>query len=130
MQIYAKVMRGIDKAAFPGTCQGRVERLIKALSRPLSSDRLPMKAGGLKNLQEHEWFEGFDWNALQAGELPPPYAPDVADDEDLSNFFADPKDIPETAPYVDPEDGSGALGRRLCHSGLKTHSLFEISRRF
>ena len=48
--------------------------------------------------------------------------------QDLSNFFADPKettrdggrggiggsflckDIPETAPYVDPEDGSGAQG--------------------
>ncbi|CAE7526037.1 PRKG1 [Symbiodinium pilosum] len=105
MQIYAKVMRGIDKASFPSACQGFVERLIKALSRPLPGDRLPMKAGALKNLQEHEWFEGFDWNALQAGEMPPPHIPDVVDDEDLSNFFADPQDIPEPPLYLDPEDG-------------------------
>lgn len=103
MQIYAKVMRGIDKASFPSACQGGCERLIKALSRPLPAERLPVK--GLKHLQEHEWFEGFDWNALQAGEMPPPYVPDVADDEDLSNFFADPKDLPEAIPYLDPEDG-------------------------
>ncbi|CAE7521877.1 xylA [Symbiodinium sp. CCMP2592] len=103
MQIYAKVMRGIDKASFPSACHGGCERLIKALSRPLPADRLPVK--GLKHLQEHEWFEGFDWNALQAGEMPSPYVPDVADDEDLSNFFADPKDLPETIPYLDPEDG-------------------------
>eukprot|EP00439_Symbiodinium_sp_Y106_P004558 s8442_g1.t1 len=31
MQIYAKVMRGIDKASFPSACQGGCERLIKAL---------------------------------------------------------------------------------------------------
>ncbi|CAE7688594.1 Prkg1 [Symbiodinium necroappetens] len=105
MQIYAKVMRGIDKASFPIACQGSPERLIRALSRPLPAERLAVKPGGIKNLQEHEWFEGFDWNALQAGEMPPPYVPDVADDEDLSNFFADPKDLPEPMPYLDPEDG-------------------------
>ncbi|CAE7655361.1 Prkg1 [Symbiodinium sp. CCMP2456] len=81
------------------------ERLIKALSRPLPAERLPVKPGGIKHLQEHEWFEGFDWNALQAGEMPPPHVPDVADDEDLSNFLADPKDLPEPMPYLDPEDG-------------------------
>eukprot|EP00438_Fugacium_kawagutii_P036137 Skav217548 [mRNA] locus=scaffold4393:141662:146655:- [translate_table: standard] len=105
MQIYAKVMRGIDKNVFPGSCTGSPELFIKGLLRQQPGERLPARHGGMKNLKEHDFFESFDWNALKACKLDPPYVPEVVDEKDVSNFFADPKDISQPRPYVDPDNG-------------------------
>merc|ERR1719507_1538686 len=50
MQIYSKVMKGINKIPFTAKCQGNVEALIKGLLKKEPSQRLPMKAGGTKNM--------------------------------------------------------------------------------
>jgi len=105
MQIYAKVMRGIDKNIFPGSCAGSPELFIKGLLRQQPGERLPARQGGIKNLKEHDFFEAFDWNAMKANKLDPPYTPEVADEKDVSNFFADPKDISEPSFYKDPDNG-------------------------
>ena len=52
MQIYAKIMRGIDKSAFPGVCKGSPELFIKGLLRQIPGERLPERKGGIKNLKE------------------------------------------------------------------------------
>jgi len=59
----------------------------------------------MKNLKEHEFFEAFDWNAMKADKLDPPYIPEVVDEKDVSNFYADPKDISEPREYKDPDNG-------------------------
>eukprot|EP00435_Cladocopium_sp_Y103_P059905 s740_g21.t1 len=105
MQIYAKVMRGIDKNIFPGSCAGSPELFIKGLLRQQPGERLPARQGGMKNLKEHDFFEAFDWNGMKANKLDPPYTPEVADEKDVSNFFADPKDISEPQVYKDPDNG-------------------------
>mmetsp|Transcript_53323 Transcript_53323/g.65391 ORF Transcript_53323/g.65391 Transcript_53323/m.65391 type:complete len:320 (+) Transcript_53323:104-1063(+) len=105
MQIYAKVMRGIDKNSFPGSCAGSPELFIKGLLRQQPGERLPARQGGMKNLKEHEFFEAFDWNAMKADKLDPPYIPEVVDEKDVSNFYADPKDISEPREYKDPDNG-------------------------
>lgn len=105
MQIYAKVMRGIDKNSFPGSCAGAAELFIKGLLRQHPGERLPARHGGIKNLKEHDFFAGFDWNAMKGQSLAPPYIPEVVDEKDLSNFFADPKDVPEAMLYQDPDTG-------------------------
>ncbi|CAJ1371810.1 unnamed protein product [Effrenium voratum] len=104
MQIYAKVMRGIDKNHFPGSCQGAPEHLVKALLRPHPGERLPMK-NGVKSVKEHDFFESLDWNAMRADAVAPPYIPEVADERDVSNFFADPKDV--ASPLAFREDDTG-----------------------
>merc|ERR1712110_1208166 len=53
MQIYSKVMKGINKVPFPPKCQGAVGDLIKALLKKEPSERLPMRPGGVKNLTDN-----------------------------------------------------------------------------
>jgi serine/threonine protein kinase len=53
-------------------------------------DRLPVRQGGLANLQELDWFEEAGgeerWAALRRRELPSPYTPTLDGPEDLRNF--------------------------------------------
>lgn len=39
--------------------------------------RLGAQKNGAADVKSHPWFEGFDWNAFQKLELPPPYIPKV-----------------------------------------------------
>jgi serine/threonine protein kinase len=51
---------------------------------------------GLAEVKEHEYFNGFDWDALEAGKMPAPIQPNINDINAPSK-----KDI---APFVMPED--------------------------
>merc|ERR1712032_433384 len=67
MQVYSKVMQGINKVNFPPKCQGPASELIKGLLRANPSERLPMRPGGTKNLKECKWYQQtqpFDWKAM------------------------------------------------------------------
>merc|ERR1712083_692401 len=77
MQIYSKVMKGINKVSFPQKCQGAVGELIKGLLKKEPSERLPMRPGGVTNLKEHQWFQGFGWEEFSANGAEPPYKPVV-----------------------------------------------------
>merc|ERR1719410_1479125 len=54
MQIYSKVMKGINKVTFPAKCQN-CEHLIKGLLKKEPSERLPMRPKGTLNIKEHKW---------------------------------------------------------------------------
>jgi len=105
MQVYSKVMKGISKVPFPAKCGGAAEILIKGLLQKEPSERLPMRTGGVKNLKECKWYQGFDWNAMQSMELEPPYKPVVKSKTDIANFSARKEDMPKHVEYQD--DGSG-----------------------
>merc|ERR1719407_197475 len=52
MQIYSKVMKGINKIQFPPKCKGEVEALVKSLLTKEPAERLPMKKEGVRALKE------------------------------------------------------------------------------
>mmetsp|Transcript_28110 Transcript_28110/g.59885 ORF Transcript_28110/g.59885 Transcript_28110/m.59885 type:complete len:763 (-) Transcript_28110:173-2461(-) len=105
MQIYQKVVKGIDKVAFPKKLRGPPEALIKGLCRSEPSERLPMKKGGIQNVQESAWYNGFDWNAMKNLSMPAPYKPSVKSKKDFANFSARKEDMPPHVLYKD--DGTG-----------------------
>jgi serine/threonine protein kinase len=105
MQIYAKVMKGINKIPFPPKCQGAPESLIKGLLKKDPSERLPMRPGGTKNVKDAKWFSDFDWAKMAECELDPPYKPVVKSKKDIANFSARKEDMPKQLEYKD--DGSG-----------------------
>jgi cGMP-dependent protein kinase len=105
MQIYSKVMKGISKVPFPPKCQGNVGDLVKALLKKEPSERLPMRPGGVKNLRDHKWFGGFDWEQFKSMTMDPPYKPVVKSKKDIANFSARKEDMPRQIEYKD--DGTG-----------------------
>mmetsp|Transcript_66615 Transcript_66615/g.159200 ORF Transcript_66615/g.159200 Transcript_66615/m.159200 type:complete len:778 (+) Transcript_66615:104-2437(+) len=104
MQTYSKVKRGIQKVVFPKALRGPCEELVKSLCDRDPAQRLPMKKGGSKNIKNHNWYKGFDWAAMEAQTLTPPYIPVVKSTTDSSNFNAKKADLPPQVPYKD--DGS------------------------
>lgn len=107
MQIYSKVMKGINKVAFPPKCQGLVGDLVKALLKKEPSERLPVLKGGIANIQGHKWYTSgsFDWKKMEKLELEQPYKPTVKSKKDIANFSARKEDMPRQLEYHD--DGSG-----------------------
>lgn len=105
MQIFGKVMKGINKVRFPPNVQGPLADLVKAVLRKEPSMRLPMRPGGVQNLKDHAWFHSFDWQSLEALTMAPPYSPTVKSRTDLANFQVGKEDMPPQVVYVD--DGTG-----------------------
>lgn len=105
MQIYSKVMKGINKVSFPQKCQGPVGDLIKAFLKKEPSERLPMLTNGAKKLREMKWYSGFEWETMGMLKMEPPYKPVVKSKKDIQNFSARKEDMPRQIEYKD--DGSG-----------------------
>jgi len=79
--------------------------LIKGLLRSQPSERLPIKPGGIRNIQTSRWYKNFDWAAMENLTLEPPYKPQVKGKTDIANFTASKEHIPKALAYED--DGSG-----------------------
>mmetsp|Transcript_88067 Transcript_88067/g.221654 ORF Transcript_88067/g.221654 Transcript_88067/m.221654 type:complete len:836 (-) Transcript_88067:101-2608(-) len=105
MQIYAKVLKGINKVTFPHSVEGQVGDLVKEILKKEPSQRLPMRPGSTANLKQHGWFSGFTWVDLESLEMQPPYLPKVKSKTDIANFTVRPEDLPQQIPYVD--NGTG-----------------------
>lgn len=46
--------------------------------RELPSERLGYSGSGMKDVQKHKWFEGFNWEGLSNRTLQTPYVPSVS----------------------------------------------------
>uniref|UniRef100_A0A3Q3GCI7 cGMP-dependent protein kinase n=1 Tax=Kryptolebias marmoratus TaxID=37003 RepID=A0A3Q3GCI7_KRYMA len=67
------------------------------------SERLGNLKNGVKDIQKHKWFEGFNWDGLRKGTLTPPITPEVSSPIDTRNFDSFPEDTDEPPP----DDNSG-----------------------
>ncbi|KAL2083332.1 hypothetical protein ACEWY4_021105 [Coilia grayii] len=103
MKTYNIILRGIDMIEFPKKITKNAANLIKKLCRDNPSERLGNLKNGVKDIQKHKWFEGFNWEGLRKGTLSPPIVPNVTSPTDTSNFDSFPEDN-EDPP---PDDNSG-----------------------
>ncbi|KAI4790617.1 hypothetical protein KUCAC02_034514, partial [Chaenocephalus aceratus] len=98
MKTYNVILRGIDMIEFPKKITKNAANLIKKLCRDNPSERLGNLKNGVKDIQKHKWFEGFNWEGLRKGTLTPPITPDVSSPTDTSNFDSFPEDTDEPPP--------------------------------
>jgi CRP-like cAMP-binding protein len=105
MQIYQKVTKGIQRVAFPKKCKGHAETFIKALCNSDPQQRLAVKKGGIKNIQDHPWYGGFEWDAMMNRTMKVPYKPTVKSKKDNGNFSARREDMPPQVHYKDDKSG-------------------------
>uniref|UniRef100_A0A8B9RKB4 cGMP-dependent protein kinase n=1 Tax=Astyanax mexicanus TaxID=7994 RepID=A0A8B9RKB4_ASTMX len=78
MKTYNIILRGIDMIEFPKKITKNAANLIKKLCRDTPSERLGNLKNGVKDIQKHKWFEGFNWEGLRKGTLTPPIIPSVS----------------------------------------------------
>ncbi|XP_069756781.1 cGMP-dependent protein kinase 1-like isoform X1 [Narcine bancroftii] len=103
MKTYNIILRGIDMIEFPKKITKNAANLIKKLCRDNPSERLGNLKNGVKDIQKHKWFEGFNWDGLRKGTLTPPIVPSVTSPTDTSNFDSFPEDNDDPPP----DDNSG-----------------------
>ena len=79
MKTYNIILKGIDAIEFPRNITARAKELIKKLCRQgilfeknlnfyelchfrdNSAERLGYQKGGIRDIQKHKWFDGFNW---------------------------------------------------------------------
>jgi len=105
MQIYAKVLKGINSVKFPAALNGPCQDMIKAMCAKEPAERLPMLAGGTANLKNHAWYKGFSFEKFENFTMEAPFIPKVKHRKDLNNFSVHPDEMPRFIEYVD--DGTG-----------------------
>ncbi|XP_014034786.1 cGMP-dependent protein kinase 1 isoform X3 [Salmo salar] len=98
MKTYNIILRGIDMIEFPKKITKNAANLIKKLCRDNPSERLGNLKNGVKDIQKHKWFEGFNWEGLRKGTLTPPIIPEVSSSTDTSNFDSFPEDNNDPPP--------------------------------
>uniref|UniRef100_A0A671VZB8 cGMP-dependent protein kinase n=1 Tax=Sparus aurata TaxID=8175 RepID=A0A671VZB8_SPAAU len=103
MKTYNIILRGIDMIEFPKKITKSAANLIKRLCRDNPSERLGNQKNGVKDIQKHKWFEGFNWEGLRQGTIDSPFTPTVEGPLDNSNFDYFPEDTED--PPVDEESG-------------------------
>ncbi|XP_052463315.1 cGMP-dependent protein kinase 1-like [Carassius gibelio] len=103
MKTYNIILRGIDMVEFPKKITKSAANLIKRLCRDNPSERLGNQKNGVKDIQKHKWFEGFNWDGIREGTLTPLFIPNVEGPLDTSNFDSFPEDTDEPPP--DEESG-------------------------
>ncbi|XP_055087917.1 cGMP-dependent protein kinase 1-like [Periophthalmus magnuspinnatus] len=103
MKTYNIILRGIDMVEFPKKITKSAANLIKRLCRDNPSERLGNQKNGIKDIQKHKWFEGFNWEGLRQGTIDSPFTPSVEGPLDNSNFDYFPEDAEE--PPADEESG-------------------------
>jgi len=103
MKTYNIILKGIDAIDFPRNITARAKELIKKLCRDNSAERLGYQKGGIRDIQKHKWFDGFNWEGLRQRTLQVPIKPNIQSHLDTSNFDEYPMDQ-DGAP---PDDVSG-----------------------
>ncbi|KAK5878337.1 hypothetical protein CesoFtcFv8_023749 [Champsocephalus esox] len=103
MKTYNIILRGIDMIEFPKKIAKSAANLIKRLCRDNPSERLGNQKNGVKDIQKHKWFEGFNWEGLRQGTIASPFTPAVEGPLDTSNFDYFPEDTEDPPP--DEESG-------------------------
>ncbi|VUZ50410.1 unnamed protein product, partial [Hymenolepis diminuta] len=103
MKIYSIILRGIDAIMFPPFQINRTATaLIHRLCAQNPVERLGYGRGGIVDIKQHKYFQGFDWIGLCRGTLQAPVLPRISGPTDVSNFdnYPDQTEVP-------PDETSG-----------------------
>eukprot|EP00057_Strongylocentrotus_purpuratus_P024320 XP_011678794.1 PREDICTED: cGMP-dependent protein kinase 1 [Strongylocentrotus purpuratus] len=100
MKTYNIILKGMDMIEFPRKITRNAANMIKKLCKDNPTERLGYQKSGLKDIQKHKWFDGFNWEGLRKRSLTPPIVPTVRSNSDASNFDDYPPDH-EAAPEDD-----------------------------
>ncbi|KAK3565809.1 hypothetical protein QTP86_015570 [Hemibagrus guttatus] len=84
LKICAAILKGIDAVEFPEAISNPAADFIKQLCRENPTERLGQR-NGVRDIQGHKWFEGFDWDAVCKGSHTPPILPHVQGVSDFSS---------------------------------------------
>eukprot|EP01135_Chromosphaera_perkinsii_P011750 Nk52_evm1s2491 gene=Nk52_evmTU1s2491 len=102
MGIYEKIMAG--RIYFDG--QGFTEGAEDLISRLCTKD-LTMRLGNMKNgfedIRTHRWFDGVDWDLMEACKVKPPFLPRVSGPGDASNFDVYPEEQVQGLPELEED---------------------------
>lgn len=95
MKTYTKILGGIDNVDFTNIPH-KARHLIEKLCRPIPADRLGMQKTGIKEIKNHRWFLGFNWEKFEKCEIPSPFKPKLKSPIDTSHIdkFKKDKDVP------------------------------------
>ena len=94
MEVYEKILMG--NPFFPSFLTKNLSDMLRKLLKNQQSKRLGNIKGGTSTVVKHKWFSSFDWAALEAGQMAPPFVPKVEGGPgDTSNFDVfDEGDVP------------------------------------
>lgn len=97
MKTYTKILGGIDIADFTNIPY-KAKNLIEKLCRSIPSNRLGMQKAGIKDIKNHTWFLGFDWEKFKKCEMQSPFKPrlkSAIDTSFIDNFKKDTDTPPD-----------------------------------
>lgn len=98
MKTYNIILKGIDAIDFPRKISKNAQNLIKKLCRENPTERLGFGRGGVREIQKHKWFDGFNWDGLKKRSLKPPIVPTINNQVDISNFDSYPDEDEDPPP--------------------------------
>ena len=102
MAVYQNILRG--KVKFPSNFDKDAKSLVKHLLVADLGKRYGNLKGGVKDIKEHRWFNGFDWSACSKKSIKPVYIPKLKNEGDTSNYsqYPDSPELPK--PIKSNED--------------------------
>ena len=80
--------------------------MIKKLCKENPSERLGYMRGGIGEIRNHRWFDGFHWDGLNQRTMDAPYVPKIEGHLDAANFDQYPPEEPDLC-NPDPSIDSG-----------------------
>ncbi|XP_023326889.1 cGMP-dependent protein kinase, isozyme 1 [Eurytemora carolleeae] len=92
MKVYNIILKGIDQIDVPRHISRVAVTLMKRFCKENPVERIGYQKDGVQDIKKHRWFQGFDWDGLNAKTLTPPILPAVASASDSSNFDKYPRD--------------------------------------
>lgn len=102
MKIYNIILRGIEQIEFPRHVTKTAIAIIRKFCRENPTERLGYQKDGINDIKKHRWYQGFDWEGLEARTLTPPILPKIKSTSDTSNFDSYPKE-----EEIPPDEFSG-----------------------
>lgn len=102
MKIYNIILRGIEQIEFPRHVTKTAITIIRKFCRENPTERLGYQKDGINDVKKHRWYQGFDWEGLEARTLTPPIIPKIKASNDTSNFDSYPRE-----EEIPPDEFSG-----------------------
>ena len=90
MKVYEKILE--CKPKFPSHVRPECKDLVKRFLTTDLTKRFGNLKGGAKDVKDHPWFDGVDWQKLLNLDIAAPFVPPLKGDGDTSNFDSYPED--------------------------------------